>query len=74
MGSRLGAKVRKIPVWLSVAVRLLRASRLFVGPGIPAARGRALSSSRETLSHHGAAPGLPVMTASLVAALTQACK
>lgn len=74
LGSRLGAKVRRIPVWLSVAVRLLRDSRLFVGPGIPAAIGRPLSSSRETLSHHRAAPGLSVMTVSLGAALAQACK
>lgn len=48
--------------------RLLKDSRLFVDSGVPAATGRALSS-RETLSHPGAVPGLPVMTASLVGAL-----
>lgn len=65
-GLRLGARVR-IPVWIFV-VRLLR-DRLFVGPGISAATDRALSSSRETLSHHGSASGLPVLTASLMATL-----
>lgn len=67
LGSRLGAKGR-IPVWVSVAFRLLKDSRPFVDSGVPAATGRALSS-RETLSHPGAVPGLPVMTASLVGAL-----
>lgn len=65
LGVEAGAKVR-ILVWASVAVRLLRDSRLFVDPGVPAATGRTLSSSRETLSHHGATSGLLVMTASLV--------
>lgn len=45
LGSRLEAKVR-IPVWISVAVRLLRDSKLFVAPGVPTATGRALSSSK----------------------------
>lgn len=45
-----------------------------MGPVVPAATGRTLSSSRETLSHDRAASGLPVMTAVLVATLAQACK
>lgn len=50
LGLRLGAKVR-IPVWVSLAVMLLRDSRLSAGPGPSATI--VLPSSRETSPHPG---------------------